>query len=221
MLINTANATRDALREEIAKLQTELGLPVSKTSKLRKAELVEIADELQQAALVGQVTEEDLELAQAATRALFETQDEQEDEDDTTPRTAPVVGYEGTPFDAAWLRQMGLDHDPAEDDANDAAIRAQYATAAEMVELGLDNQEDREVIEFVRDVARTLDQLPVTETDIASARIECVVQIGSRLATGTLISVVNRRTRFLHPVLATVEVEGVRRLINADDLLVA
>lgn len=49
-----------------------------------------------------------------------------------------------------------------------------------------------------------------------------LVQSGSRLIWGKLINIVNRRTRYLTPLLATVELaSGVRQLVAADDLLVA
>jgi hypothetical protein len=63
--------------------------------------------------------------------------------------------------------------------------------------------------------------LPVTETDVEAANVDVVVQLKSRLYNGKLIAVVNRRTTFANPILATVEVGGVRFLVNADDMLAA
>lgn len=64
-------------------------------------------------------------------------------------------------------------------------------------------------------------QFPITETDVAQAQVDVVVQLKSRLYIGKLVAVVNRRTKFAQPVLATVEVGGVRFLVNTDDVLAA
>lgn len=63
--------------------------------------------------------------------------------------------------------------------------------------------------------------LPITETNVKAANVDVVVQLRNRLYNGKLIAVVNRRTRFMHPILATVEVGGHRFLVNANDLLAA
>lgn len=63
--------------------------------------------------------------------------------------------------------------------------------------------------------------LPITATNIEQAQVAVVVQSGSRLLWGTLISVVNRRTRYSSPLLVTVEVDGHRQLVAADDVLAA
>jgi len=62
---------------------------------------------------------------------------------------------------------------------------------------------------------------PITETDVAQAQVDVVVQLKSRLYNGKLIAVVNRRTKFAQPILATVEVGGVRFLVDADHMLAA
>ena len=65
-------------------------------------------------------------------------------------------------------------------------------------------------------------ELPVTTTNVGASRVAVVVQSGSRLLWGTLISVINRRTRYSSPLLVTVELEsGVRQLVAADDILAA
>lgn len=66
-----------------------------------------------------------------------------------------------------------------------------------------------------------IDHLPVIATDVSAAKVSMVVQLGKRLAWGTLISVVNRRTAFSPAFLCTVEVDGVRRLVAADHCLAA
>lgn len=78
-----------------------------------------------------------------------------------------------------------------------------------------------ETTRILRDAVAPL-VLPITETDVqATARVDVVVQLRNRLYNGKLIAVVNRRTRFAQPVLATVEVGGHRFLVNADDMLAA
>jgi nucleoside diphosphate kinase len=63
--------------------------------------------------------------------------------------------------------------------------------------------------------------LPITETDVSAAEVIGVLQFGKRLVWATLVSVVNRRTRFAPAFLVTVEFEGVRRLVRADMFLAA
>jgi hypothetical protein len=84
-----------------------------------------------------------------------------------------------------------------------------------------------ELLSFMRTVveAPVLPELPVTETDVRTpdgSALVTLVQSGSKLIWGRLIAVVNRRTRYLPPLLATVEFpDGVRRLVRADDILVS
>lgn len=65
---------------------------------------------------------------------------------------------------------------------------------------------------------------PVTETNVVApdkTALVTLVQFGSKLVWGRLIAVVNRRTKYSSPLLATVEIGGIRRLINADEVLVS
>jgi hypothetical protein len=120
----------------------------------------------------------------------------------------------------ADLAAMVAEWDTAARD-NEKAADAQEAWDAEIrADLGMDEDTDREAIEFLKSVAQTLPesvQLPTTE--IETGRHACVVQIGSRLYDGTMVSVTNRRTTFCQPTLAAVEVNGVRRLVSSDMLL--
>lgn len=77
-----------------------------------------------------------------------------------------------------------------------------------------------ETTRILRDAVAPL-VLPITETDVQAANVDVVVQLRKRLYNGKLIAVVNRRTMFSNPICATVEVGGVRFLVNADDLLAA
>lgn len=64
----------------------------------------------------------------------------------------------------------------------------------------------------------------ITETDVRTSSglaLVALVQFGSKLVWGKLIAVVNRRTKYAASLLATVEIAGVRRLLNADDVLVS
>lgn len=63
---------------------------------------------------------------------------------------------------------------------------------------------------------------PVTETPVTPPNgkpLRVLVQLGARLVWGTLVAVVNRRTRFAPATLATVLVDGVRRLVSSDKVL--
>jgi len=65
--------------------------------------------------------------------------------------------------------------------------------------------------------------LPTTETDVrgpGGSALSTLVQSGSKLVWGRLIAVVNRRSKYSSPLLVTVEIDGVRRLLSADDVLV-
>lgn len=137
-------------------------------------------------------------------------------EDEAAWHAQRGLDYDVAEDEARWLRQIGLDHDPAEDDANDAAIRAQYAPDT----IYPFDMHPPQVEQPTPSVEPTW-QLPVTETDVTTANVVVVVQSGTKLVWGKLISVVNRRTRYCPPILATVEINGVRRLIAADDLLAA
>lgn len=85
-------------------------------------------------------------------------------------------------------------------------------------------QSDAELIEFTREMAESLlETMPMTETNViadSGKALLVLVQIGSKLAWGKLMAVVNRRTRYADPLLSTVEVNGVRRLVKAKDMLV-
>jgi hypothetical protein len=98
-------------------------------------------------------------------------------------------------------------------DAYDAAVDPQFA--AEVDSLVARN------LAADPPPAQVYEAAPITETDVAAADVDVVVQLKSRLYNGKLIAVVNRRTRYCQPILATVEVGGVRFLVNADDMLAA
>lgn len=73
------------------------------------------------------------------------------------------------------------------------------------------------LVERVQFAAR----LPIMATNVEVSNVAVVVQSGSRLLWGKLINVVNRRTRYSAPLLVTVEVDGHRQLVAADDILAA
>jgi hypothetical protein len=92
------------------------------------------------------------------------------------------------------------------------------------VEATNDADADAELLSFMRTVvaAPSLPALPITETDVSAAEVYLVVQLGDKLFDGKLISVINRRTRYLPAFLVTVELaDGVRRLVRADHTLAA
>lgn len=92
------------------------------------------------------------------------------------------------------------------------------------VEATNDADADAELISFMRTVveAPSLPEFPVTETDVSAAEVPLVVQSGKELLWGKLISVVNRRTRFMPAFLVVVEFpDGIRRMVRADHTLAA
>lgn len=112
-------------------------------------------------------------------------------------------------------------------------IRAQYAQAINESEVDWASRvvTDPMVAPEARQVAQEIlaieaDRIrfetQTTATNIEVSNVAVVVQSGSRLLWGKLINVVNRRTRYLPPLLVTVELEsGVRQLVAADDVLAA
>lgn len=92
------------------------------------------------------------------------------------------------------------------------------------VEATNDADADAELISFMRTVveAPSLPEFPITETDVSAAEVPLVVQSGKELLWGKLISVVNRRTRFMPAFLVVVEFpDGIRRMVRADHTLAA
>lgn len=93
------------------------------------------------------------------------------------------------------------------------------------VEATHDTDADAELLSFMRTVVAIPglpDEFPITETDVSAAEVPLVVQSGKELLWGKLISVVNRRTRFLPAFLVVVEFpDGIRRMVRADHTLAA
>lgn len=112
------------------------------------------------------------------------------------------------------------------DDIEDQAPQQVNVTTAE-VEATSDADADAELLSFMRAVVELPNPiLPVTETDVRAldgSALATLVQSGTKLIWGKLITVVNRRSSYIQgPLLATVEFpDGVRRLVSADDILVS
>lgn len=96
------------------------------------------------------------------------------------------------------------------------------------VEATNDAAADAEVIEFTEAVTSEASWMakinqPITETNVQGqdgTALATLVQFGSKLVWGKLIAVVNRKTKYSAPLLVTVEIAGVRRLLSADDVLI-
>jgi hypothetical protein len=118
-----------------------------------------------------------------------------------------------------WLDGLTYNERLAEDDAADVEDLAMAELAAAT---------DEELLGFLGEVIHAVEErleLPITETDVRTPQGEALVtlvQSGTRLIWGKLISVVNRRTRYAAPLLASVEFpDGIRRLVSADDILIS
>lgn len=101
-----------------------------------------------------------------------------------------------------------------------------HAFMSEQAEVEATNEADAdaELISFMRTVvdAPSLPEFPITETDVSAAEVSLVVQFGKELLWGKLVSVINRRTRFLPAFLVVVEFpDGIRRMVRADHTLAA
>jgi hypothetical protein len=110
------------------------------------------------------------------------------------------------------------------DDIEDQAPQQVNVTTAEVEATG-DADADAELLSFMRAVVELPNPvMPTTETDVRAldgSALATLVQSGTKLIWGKLIAVVNRRTKYAAPLLATVEFpDGVRRLVSADDILV-
>jgi hypothetical protein len=124
----------------------------------------------------------------------------------------------------AWV-DADASTDPREEAALDAFAAEFEGQSVNEVEATNDAAADAELIEFTRVLAvgPIATPMPITETNVQAldgSGAVALVQFGSKLVWGKLIAVIQRRTKYSSPLLATVEVRGVRRLLNADDILV-
>jgi hypothetical protein len=120
----------------------------------------------------------------------------------------------------------------AETEEQFVQVVAKASAVAELVdpetEAANDVLADVELLGFLGGVIEQIERelrLPITETDVRTSEgqaLVTLVQSGSKLVWGKLIAVINRRTKYAAPLLATIEFpDGIRRLVSADDILVS
>jgi hypothetical protein len=214
--------------------------------RLGKAELVEreLGDTIYQRTAVRGLKKADLAVLVAhretarrewnanSDQSVNETVDGAETNRDEQPSgdDHPSAGDHRDGCECADCEEFYADENEVEEQFVQVVTKA--SAVAELVdpetEAANDVLADVELLGFLGGVIEQIERelrLPVTETDVRTSEgqaLVTLVQSGSKLVWGKLIAVINRRTKYAAPLLATIEFpDGIRRLVSADDILVS
>lgn len=226
--------TNAELIAEIRKLAAELGTPetLPGLTKLRKPALEQLLSGLQlnlQARNEDESVNEEIDGGDVATRWLALNPSLQTETPEQMAERLAQVPSPQRDYQTSQEALVALGAFVAETDEAIADEERDFALG-DVPELEHDATSDAELAEFLEHVVAS-DPVPtaatrlerITETDVRGldgTGLVALVQFGSKLVWGKLIAIVNRRTKYAAPLLATIEIGGVRRLLNADDVLI-